>query len=236
MLGGGALGMLLSMRLPEAHKEQSSKDAVRLTMALVATMLAVVLGLLTSSAKTFYDQQRAELNAMTANVVQLGRELKLYGPQAAQAHQTLARAVAGILDSKEKNGWSPETPAQRRDEAEIFTRIVRLAPENDGQRILKADAVNLMTQFARMRWLMFEQRSTGIPAPLLAIVIFWQTALFISYGLFTRANVTVAVSIAIASIVVSAALFLIVEMFDPLSGLMQLSDEPLRATLRQLQL
>jgi hypothetical protein len=48
------------MSPPERHLGAESKDLVRLTMGLLATMSALVVGLLITTAKTAYDTQGGE--------------------------------------------------------------------------------------------------------------------------------------------------------------------------------
>jgi len=80
VFGGALAGMLLRRSLPQEHLSGDSKETVKLGMAFVSTMCALVLGLLISSAKNFYDTQSAELNQMSADVVTLDRLLAHYGP------------------------------------------------------------------------------------------------------------------------------------------------------------
>ena len=75
VFGGAVFGMFLRGSLPPAHLSADSKDSVMLGMALVATMCALVLGLLVSSAKGSYDTQSTELTEMSAKVVLLDRVL-----------------------------------------------------------------------------------------------------------------------------------------------------------------
>ena len=50
-LGGIFLGTLLRRTLPEHHLNEHAKDVVRLGVGLIATMAALVLGLLIAAAK-----------------------------------------------------------------------------------------------------------------------------------------------------------------------------------------
>ena len=77
------LGRTLRGLLPEGHLSTESKDAVKLAMGLVATMSALVLGLLVSSAKGAYDTERSEVIQMASKVAFLDRVLAAYGPEAA---------------------------------------------------------------------------------------------------------------------------------------------------------
>src|SRR6266480_655126 len=83
LAGVALLGRRVRRYLPEDHLSGDSKDAVKLALGLVATMTALLLGLLVSSAKGTYDTMRSEVMQLTAKVVFLDRVLGLYGPQAA---------------------------------------------------------------------------------------------------------------------------------------------------------
>ena len=53
--GGALLGMRLHRSLPGHHFDADSKDTVKVGIGLIATMTALVLGLVTASAKTSFD-------------------------------------------------------------------------------------------------------------------------------------------------------------------------------------
>ena len=86
-------GRTLRGLLPESHLSSETKDAVKLAMGLVATMSALILGLLVSSAKGAYDTERNEVIQMAAKITFLDRVLAAYGPEAAGI-RTLVRGSA----------------------------------------------------------------------------------------------------------------------------------------------
>src|SRR5271156_1258708 len=94
VFGGALVGMLLRATLPAHHLNADSKDVVKLGMGLVATMSALVLGLLVASAKSSFDAQGAQLKQMSANVVLLDRVLAHYGPETKEARDALRATVA----------------------------------------------------------------------------------------------------------------------------------------------
>src|SRR5271167_5013222 len=98
VFGGALCGMLLSRALPQNHLSADSKDVVRMGMGLVVTMAALVLGLLVSSAKSFYDAQNSELTEVTAKVVLLDRLLAHYGPETKEARDLLRGTVADGIE------------------------------------------------------------------------------------------------------------------------------------------
>src|SRR5437773_462530 len=93
LVGAVLLGRILRRLLPEDHLTADSRDTIKLAMGLVATMTALVLGLLVSSAKGAYDTKRSEVIQMAANVAFLDRLLSLYGPEAADARASFHKAV-----------------------------------------------------------------------------------------------------------------------------------------------
>jgi hypothetical protein len=204
-------------------------------MGLVATLAALVLGLLIASAKSSYDAQSAELTAMSAKAVMLDRVLAHYGPEAREAREVLRSSVVRILDqmwSEDRTG-SSETPSSAGGEV-LVDKIQELSPKDDAQRSLQAHAISTVMALGQTRWLMYEQRNISISMPLLIVLTFWITTLFISFGLFTPLNATTVVSLLVSALSVSGAIFLILEMYTPYAGLIRVPSAPLRAALAQL--
>ena len=52
ILGGATFGMYLQKVLPKHHLSDDAKDVIKVSMAMVATMAALVLGLMTASAQS----------------------------------------------------------------------------------------------------------------------------------------------------------------------------------------
>src|SRR6266446_1730678 len=69
LFGAGLLGVRVRAALPEDHLSSETKDAVKVGMGLVATMAALVLGLLVASTKGTYDTQKGEVTQMAAKIV-----------------------------------------------------------------------------------------------------------------------------------------------------------------------
>jgi hypothetical protein len=230
VFGGALVGILIYQLLPKDQLSAESKDIVRLGMGLVATMVALVLGLLVGSAKSFYDNQNDEVTQFAANVVLLDRTLAHYGPETAAVRAAMRDSMSHIFQVVE-SGNSDKRVAQRGEA--IFDMINELSPKDDNQRSMRAEASSVATQLARIRWLVYEQRTVRIPMLLLVMLVFWLTALFVSFGLYAPRNPTVLTSLFVAALAVTGTVFLIVELYHP-SSLIRISDAPLRAALAQL--
>jgi hypothetical protein len=237
VFGGAVCGFLLNRALPPQHLSAESKDVIRISMGLVVTMAALVLGLLISSAKSFYDTQSTELTEMSSKVILLDRLLAHYGPETKEARDLLRATVTDGIDTiwpQERTQPSkPPAPSTTGPEA-LIGDIQALSPENDLQRSIQAQALSIVMGVTQTRWLMYEQGANSVSKPMLAILVFWLTAIFVSFGLFAPRNATVVTALFIAALAVSGAILLIIDMYMPFGGLIQISSGPLRATLTQL--
>jgi hypothetical protein len=231
VFGGALLGMLLRRLLPEHHLSSESKDVVKLGMGLIATMAALVLSLLIASAKSTFDAQRAELSQLSSNVIMLDRVLAHYGPEAQSARETLRQAVVKAIDRI----WSQSSPESGPSGSErLYDNIQMLTPKNDSQRTLQSQAINIAIDLGRTRWLMFAQKGSSIPVPFLAVLVFWLAMLFASFSLFARPNLTIVCTLLICALSVSGAIYLVLELDRPFSGLIQISSAPLKGALEQM--
>ena len=238
VFGGALLGMLVSPMLLVHHQSSESKDIVRLGMGLVATTVAVVLGLLISSSKSFYDTQSNEVIQLAANAVMLDRVLAHYGPETTEARAALRAVLDNLLVSTESSERSNKVYGQIRSGTRlgegVIDKIQGLSPKDDNQRSLKVQAFGLAFQIGQTRWLMFEQNTVPVPTLLLSMLILWLIVLFLSFAIFAPRNLIVIAGLFLAAVAVCGAILLILEMYHPLSGLIRVSDAPLRAALAQL--
>ena len=236
VFGGALFGTALRAAVPKNHLTPDSKEAVKLGMALVATMAALVLGLLIASAKSSFDTQTTELTEMSGKVVLLDRILAHYGPEATESRDILRTSVIRILDrmaSKDSAGPFQSDTSTNASEA-LFDKIQELSAKNDAQRSIQAQALSITISLGQTRWLIYEQRIASVSIPLLAVLIFWLTIIFISFGLFAPPNAMVVASFFVSALSVSGAILLILEMYTPYGGLIQISSAPLRAALAHL--
>jgi NADH:ubiquinone oxidoreductase subunit 6 (subunit J) len=82
VFGSAILGMLIRRKLPESHLSDESQSVVRVSMGVVGTLTALVLGLLVATASTTFNTRNQEITQFAAKVIQLGRLLQRYGPEA----------------------------------------------------------------------------------------------------------------------------------------------------------
>lgn len=236
--GGALAGICLRRILPEQHLSSDSKDVVKMGTGLIATLSALVLGLLVASAKSSFDSQRTGLQQLSTNLILLDRSLKFYGPETKEIREQLRRTVQLLLDLC----WPADAShASRLDASELtisagalYASIRDLSPKTDSQKAIQSQAIQISIDLARTRWFLSQGEESAIPAPFLIILIFWLTVLFITFGLFSPGNATVITVLFICAVSVAGALFLIVELDRPMHGLIRISSKPLHDALGQL--
>jgi hypothetical protein len=236
VFGGALIGLFARTMLPEEHLSAETHDVVKLGIALIATMAALVLGLLIASAKSTYDTRRSQLLQVSADIILLDRVLANYGAETKDARNLLQHSVTTALGQF----WGadadrPATIDRRGSSVEtLFDTIQRLSPSTDAQRFLQNQALTMTLDLGRTRVLLFEQLDGSIPVPFLVVLVFWLSIIFLSFGLFAPRNATVTAAFFVCALSVSGAIFLIIELDRSFEGLLQVSDAPLRAALAQL--
>lgn len=233
-LAAALSGMALQRKVPNDHLDSETKDVVKLVLGLIATMAALVLGLLIASAKTAYDTQADELQLVAVNIVQIDEMLALYGPQTREARAMLKAEVADAHRHVwPANSAPPEIvdDTYRADADAFFQKLHALQPATDSQRYALTAALQLGVSLGHTRILMREQLGGGVPWLLLTVLVFWVTVLFLGFGLFGRLHLTMVVVFLIGAVSVASAIFLILELSQPYAGVMRISDAPLRHAL-----
>jgi hypothetical protein len=237
-LVGILLGSVIQRMLPEGHLSSDSKEVVKLSMGVVATLAALVLGLLVASAKSTYDARESEINQLTAYVILIDNLLAKYGEGAQAARAALRQAVPAIVDRIWREGQSAplqSTPFKASAQGEAFyQRVQELQPTNDIQRGLKDRVIQVTTDSAQARFLLFSHLGSSIPGPFLAVLLLWMIVLFAGFALMAPANATTLASLVICALSVSGAIFLILELDQPFGGMMVIPSEPLRNALPAL--
>ena len=165
----------------------------------------------------------------------LDRVLANYGPEANEARQQLRRSIAGAIDriwSSEKTSPGGLYAAESGTGLDMIQlKLNELAPKNNAQQQLLAQAYQIANDLVQTRLMTIEEQQSVLSPVFLIFLIFWLIVLFLSFGLFAPRNVTVLALLLICALSVSSAIFLILEMNRPLDGVIRASNAPLREAL-----
>jgi hypothetical protein len=229
------LGFLLQKVLPNHHLSAESKDTIKLSAALLATMTALVLGLLISSAKSSFDATSAAIVQAGAKMIMFDRILANYGPETNEVRAHLRNSISTMIDriwggGKGQAGGLQALEAGTEVQA-MQSRLRELKPQNSEQQLLLTQAAQLSSDLAQSRWVLIEQMQNRLPRPLLVVLVLWISILFLSFALFAPRNGTVLMALLVGALSVSSAIFLVLELNRPLDGSIKVSDAPLRKVL-----
>jgi hypothetical protein len=238
-LGCALLGTVARTKLPPAHTGKESQDVIRLGMGLVATMTALLLGLVTASAKGAFDAQDVAVRNAASGILALDRLLARYGPETQPTREQLRRVVADRLEEVwPASGGSPFVLRTNRmgppPAEELENDILQLTPQTDQQRWLKGESLKLTEEVLRTRWRLLGSSTGALPRTFLVVVVFWLSMTFGSFGLSAPRNGTVVTVFVVAAMSVAAAIFLILELDTAFEGMIRISSEPLRYALSNL--
>ena len=222
--------------LPAHHQDSDTRDVIKLVMGLIATIAALVLSLLIASANGSYDKQESEVQQLGVHIVLLDQMLAHYGPETHDARVRLRQ----IVESDLARTW-PAVVVVPVDLAappihgdDLYEMLTGLVPKSEAQRFAQGRALQLATTMGDTRRLLSEQAGGSLSWPFFVVLVFWLVALFIGFGLFARRNTTVIAAFFVGALTVAGAIFLILEMHRPYSGLMQISSAPIKDALSQI--
>lgn len=237
-IGGALAGRWLRIILPDEHLSSEGRDTIELGIGLVATMLALVLGLVTASAKSSFDSLDLTVKQTAMDVLALDRLLARYGPETAEIRGELKRTVADRIQVI----WPADMSSLRRLDPSahlgnvegLAGHIETLKPQNDLQRSLQTRAAELTERLLQARWLQATVEGSSIPTLFLLVLLGWMTVTFTCYGLLAPPNRTVATVLFLCSVSVGSAVFLTLEMDGPFDGILMVSPDLLNYALANL--
>jgi hypothetical protein len=238
VFGTAMLGLYLRAMLPEHQLSEESIGVVKLVTGLIATIAALVLGLLISSAKSSFDTVNGELVHNAASTILLDRVLAKYGTET-QEVRGLIKQRFGTLIQVLASGDPVSLARLRSPEAlkpveSIQRKLEELSPRTEAQRQLQARAIQIADEALAVRRLVTLQAVASIPTPLLVVLVLWLSIIFGAFGMFGPPTGTVIAALFLGALSTSAAIFLILEMNTPLDGVIGISLAPMREALAAL--
>ena len=238
ILIGAATGMALKRSLPPDMLEGGSKEFIRLAAGFLATLAALVIGLMIASAKNTYDSQNTNVRQLGTNAVLVDQMLVKYGPEAGAA-RTLLREIIPSATARiwreNTQGTGGATFVVSQTAERFYNAIEGLRPANAEQTSLKSRIIAITTDMGRTRLLVFTQSDNAIPVPFFIVLTFWLVVIFASFSVLAEPSRIVIASILVFAISVSSALFLIVDLSHPFEGLMQISNHHLQMVLPKIE-
>ena len=219
----GVFGMVVQRLLPEPHSADKSRDMIGAVVGLISLLLALVLGTLVGSSYAFYSTQKTEMETLASKALLLDIALSEYGSETefarAKMKETLTSVRAMIWGAGPEQAHPDldvSAPIEHLKIMDLY--VASLDPKTPSQRQFAATAGAAASAIEQTRLLISLQLASPVSWPLVAIVVSWALILFSGFGLLSRINATTIVAVALGAFAVGSALFLILELSQPLTG------------------
>ena len=236
----GLTGLYLQKLLPEGHTSDRSREMIGAVIGLISLLLALVLGTLIGSAYSFYSTQKSEMETFAARALQLDMALAEYGPETAAARAQMKNTLTMV---RRMLWWRDESGAMRPDftVAEPIPHlkataeyVASLDPKTAAQKQFQAAAAGYASAMEQTRLLISLQLASPVSWPLVGIVVSWAMILFCGFGVLSRINATTIAALAFGAFAVGSALFLILELSQPFTGVFRLPSAAIDQMLASL--
>ncbi len=238
LFGCALLGMFLRRRIPDHQMDSESKDVLKLATGIIATLSAMVLGLLISTTKIAFDRLNTDLKNSSGQVLQLDRTLAQYGSETAEIRQLVKQTYsdsAQLLLTGDDNAIAKLESREKQAQLEsIPAKIHALTPRDDAQRAYKARALGIISQLSDTRFENLVQMGGTIPRPLFFVLVFWLAMLLTAFGLFAPRHLTAAVGLSACALCLSGALVVLIDLDRPLTGLIRINGAPMKNAISRL--
>ena len=238
ILAGAFAGVEIRNRLPKHHLRDETKNLVSVSTAVVATISALVLGLLISNANTSFTRLGGEVTALSAEILRLDQMLRRYGADAEPARNTLlqyAEHKAADLFPDDPSDVRLSNPSTYELLQRLEDMLLALKPANPRDQWWLGQAMTLAAKIGDARWLLAQQIGQGTPKAFVALLVFWLALLFASFGLFAPPNLTSTITLTLCALAVAGAVGMFLELEQGFGGVVHISPEPMRQAVKTLE-
>jgi hypothetical protein len=249
LMASAGAAVLIRPLLSERHRSRDTIELVQLVVTMMVTFAALVLGLLTSSAKSSFDTVETDIRGYAVELIQLNRCLREYGPETEPTRALLrvytaaAIATTWTTEPPPPGDYYPTTlPVSRfgsRIESSALATVLeqiefsvrRLNPADPVQRSLAAKCVSVFDALLQQRWKVIQEAHPSIAQPFYVVLVFWLGVVFLSFGLTTPRNALAFTILALGAVSIASVVFVILELDTPFGGFIAVPSEPLRDAL-----
>jgi uncharacterized membrane protein len=235
IFGGALLGLFAARRVPRDHLTSDTQTAITVSVAVIGTLAALVLGLMITTANGSFTKRTEEVRELSLQLIRMDRNLRRYGPEAAEARASLRiwgfAKIQQLFPDRTKPPVSSETTITLLED--VQDRLLALSPQTEQQKYLRTLCLTLSSTLIQARWALEQRTGHSTPIPFLVLLIFWLAIVFASFGLFAPPNPTTMVALFLCAVAVAGGIFLIEELDNP-GGFIQLPSDAMQRALTEI--
>jgi hypothetical protein len=209
---------------------------VNVSVAVIGTLSALVLGLMITAAYRSFSARSDEARELSLQLIRMDRNLRRYGPEADDARAKLRTWTEAKTHQLFPIRGQPIPSSQTTIVMleQVQDSVLALTPKDEKQKYLRTLCVSLSSTLIQARWSLETRTGHSTPVPFLVLLIFWLAIVFTSFGLFAPANPTTIVVLFLCCLAVSGGIVLVEELDNPESGLIQISPDSMRKALVEI--
>lgn len=238
ILAGAFAGAMVRRRVPQHHLTEDTKSLVSVSMAIVATISALVLGLLLSNANSSFNAVQGQVTSLSAEILRLDQLLRRYGPETKLARDTLREYA-----ERKRDDLFPKNPAHvqvgQQSTYELLQQVEDLVlavkPANARDQWWLTQATTLASKIGDTRFLLAQQTGQGTPKAVLLLLVFWLTLLFASFALFAPSNAISTATMTLCALAIAGAVGMILELERGFGGLVHVSPQSMNHAVAVLR-
>lgn len=236
IFGGVVIGMFAARRLPSHHLDSQTQSVVTVSVAVIGTLSALVLGLMITAANRSFTERSDKVRMLSLDFIRIDRNLRRYGPEAEDGRTKLRLLVIAKTQElfPEQGQPAPSQELTVKMLEDVQHALLILTPKDEEQKYLRTLCITLTSNMVELRWALEQQSEHSIPTPFLVLLIFWLAIVFTSFALFASAKPAAIVALFLCSVAVSAGIALITDLDSPTTGFIRTSPEPMRKALMAL--
>jgi hypothetical protein len=237
IFGSTVLGVVIMTARPDTFSTPQIRDILKSARDVIVGVAALTLGLLIATAKSSFDEKNSQLRIEASKAIMLDRQLYLYGPEANETRRLIKTYLQGGVDKIENittHGIKGELERQKTTLDELYLKILQLKPTDPVKGELKSTSASLTRDIMQSRWLLQQSINSAIQLPLLGILIFWLSCIFLNLGMMSSHNLASIASLSLAALSMTGAIYLTLAFDRPYQGLIRISSAPFKTALQQL--
>jgi hypothetical protein len=230
----GIFGFSITLRLHESWLDGVSRDQFKAIRNMIGSLLAVCLGFLLVTAKSNFDKKVDEVRTQASKVVLLHRVLDLFGDEANEARAKIVHTLQGQIDLLQvaSANYIDQKEAFKKAKIDSFREaVLSIEAKDEKKSWAKTAALNLTQEITGIKWKIYNDLNANIPLEVVIFLIALCVTVFFNFGVISHHHWTAALGLMTASLCVSGAIFLLVELDRPFQGFFTVPTDPLKSAV-----
>lgn len=238
LLVASAIGSLvICSRLPEHHRKDDTHSVIKIAATVFILMASILLGLLVNSVRNTFETADRTLHTFATEIILLDRLMRQYGPETAGARKELADYTQEAI-----RGTWPDTGTPVIDDTragalldDVAAQLRALVPPDNARASILNRMEQRMQRVIELRWQLIGASRSTVYTPLFIMLVAWLMLIFASVGFNAPFNPVVVSTTVLAAFVISASLYILMDLDLPYEGPVRISPKPLQEALHTIR-